>query len=847
VTNGTIEVREIDSERLIVKIHYLKKGKKREQQIQKDFIVSKELDKKECTFKRNGQDIVEILVDGKALEKAAKQGKKFFLNPYHFVDVSLPTPRYEFATNEKFHDNYNSGYIDVELKTITPFFIQDPKETKTIDVKTEEGKKVEHKEMGFFKVNHEPVIPSTSLKGAFRSIIETVSNSCFPHEYSKNDSLNYLTRRLDLNIKQESIETRRLEPGILKKVDNNWYFIPLDEVKVLTVIDRFDRCRKKEINSDKKLFYAKNMDGEIEKISIKAGIEKYIQKKERRFDNFNGYAVKELAFGKNDISLVRSDSETISIDTNTGINQFNKKFPYIDLEKEHTRVFYGIVRRKKNSKLYKLKEISLDKKDLEIKFKEYADKKKNSDNEGEYKICQLLLKTSFDIDTKTQDRLFFKFGEVDLALYLQQQLTKVDKILLDRKQIDQFKSLLSQRYENLKKLHDKDKMMDIQPTARDLNDGMLVFFSKTDSYLTYTKVARKPYRYGIKEILEKKAVCKKETELCPACNMFGGVNIKPASNFDKNKTISIGGKVSFSFGKCLSNNGFELKTLKPLGEPKPSFYQFYVLNNRKDESGKSKDKADTYDFRDIKLGRKVYLKHNPEHLDYSTENRTKLNSTVELLKTGARFKFRLNYFNLSHYELGLLLYSLDLKYKGKRLHFQSGMGKPLGLGRMEITGIDVKQIDRKQRYSSLKENGESNMSPQDMEKYINIFQRCQVDLNKGIPMTDIKLNDEQITAYQIKEPYGFEDLDYIKEFLLLKSINDGIPLKYPIKYPSKRDKRGDHEDEMKGFKWFMDEKKNVNQRLFAPLMLEKIDNEKVLQNIPLYNWGQVSVKKESRK
>ncbi|MCX6579086.1 MAG: TIGR03986 family CRISPR-associated RAMP protein [Candidatus Aminicenantes bacterium] len=780
----------------------------------------------------------------------SSKGEERFLNPYNFVDVSGPTPRYPFITNEKFHAN--SGYIDVEVKTVTPLFIPAPGENEVINGG-------DHKEMRFFHHNGQPLIPSTSLKGLIRSTVETLSNSCFPHDYSGNTNLNYMCRRLNVEEDDDSKEIRNLRPGILKKKGDQWYFIELDQAKVLTVIDRYTPYSAKQNDGEKFLFAAKNRNGEFEKISTKSstsGINGYINKKrDRGFYPPLGIDILETeGFKVTGINGERLDKPA---------NRYNKRFPYIKLEGQNQPIpsFYAIIREKKEKRgskeffLYKVKEVSANIGNLKKLLQVYNDRQRNRDDRNAmYEICQVLLKTSFDIDSKTQDRLFFKFGKIDLASYLDVDArlkeSRLKPIAIDEKLIAQFKNLISQRHENLVHMYKDHQLLRFQPTAKDVKDGMLVYYyqgknmgyhssKENDSYLTYTQVARAPYRYGIAELIKKqgKSVCSDEAELCPACNMFGGVNIKMRKqNNGQSTRIAIGGKISVGFGKRLTDKGFEEDiTLKPLGEPHPSFFQFYILDNRKGPDGNGK--SDDYNSSTAKLGRKVYLKHDPAKLNYKDTLPTKSNCTVQLLNPGAVFQFRIHYFNLSNYELGLLLNSLDIKHNGQRLDYQLGMGKSLGLGRIKIESFQVTAIDRRKRYSSLKDDGESEMSTQDIEKYINIFQRIQTDVKEK--MVDGKrtefdpdsLNEKDIAGYEIKLVPNFSNLTYIKEFTMLKRINDGISPEFPIKYPAKLNKK----KEMIGFKWFMDEKANKKQRLFKP-------GDKPGELGPLDNWGQESKK-----
>jgi hypothetical protein len=135
------------------------------------------------------------------------------------------------------------------------------------------------------------------------------------------------------------------------------------------------------------------------------------------------------------------------------------------------------------------------------------------------------------------------------------------------------------------------------------------------------------------------------------------------------------------------------------------------------------------------------------------------------------------------------------------------------------------------------------MSDHEAAKYINISQRYQLDVNKGIPFEQIGLNDKSIDSYEIKPVPDFEAISYIKEFKLIKSINNGIKLPYSIRYPIKLDKNEKNEKtKKKGFKWFMEEKKYADQRLFDPAMLGKTSDEIIKKEIPLFNWGQESEK-----
>ena len=94
-------------------------------------------------------------------------------------------------------------------------------------------------------------------------------------------------------------------------------------------------------------------------------------------------------------------------------------------------------------------------------------------------------------------------------------------------------------------------------------------------------------------------------------------------------------------------------------------------------------------------GRKVYLHHKNFQQSNATtsgkaEPKTKRNRTItKHVKPGTKFSTHIRFDNLTGFELGALLYLLNLP---DELHHRLGMGKPLGFGSVRISA-DLKEAE----------------------------------------------------------------------------------------------------------------------------------------------------------
>jgi CRISPR-associated protein (TIGR03986 family) len=110
-------------------------------------------------------------------------------------------------------------------------------------------------------------------------------------------------------------------------------------------------------------------------------------------------------------------------------------------------------------------------------------------------------------------------------------------------------------------------------------------------------------------------------------------------------------------------------------------------------------------------GRKFYLHHRDKeinsvgkepwrshHID-SKDKKSRLQQKVKItpVKTGAVFYFHVDFDNLSKHEIGLLVYALKPK---DDFRHKIGMGKSLGLGRVNIEPVGFFGINRRKRYTA---------------------------------------------------------------------------------------------------------------------------------------------------
>lgn len=189
--------------------------------------------------------------------------------------------------------------------------------------------------------------------------------------------------------------------------------------------------------------------------------------------------------------------------------------------------------------------------------------------------------------------------------------------------------------------------------------------------------------------------------------LFGFVEDRPSNAQLSRPAAALASRLRFSHAlyEAGPDTGpyLEEVTLKILDSPKPPSPAMYF--RPRGRYARRSNELNPINSRP--KGRKFYLhrqllgqhliaepwRHQPQagaQWDYTQQVR------IRPIAKGVTFSFEIRFDNLSHRELGLLLYALR---PTQAFRHKIGMGKPLGLGkiRIDITGLEL--VDRQQRYT----------------------------------------------------------------------------------------------------------------------------------------------------
>ncbi len=299
-------------------------------------------------------------------------------------------------------------------------------------------------------------------------------------------------------------------------------------------------------------------------------------------------------------------------------------------------------------------------------------------------------------------------------------------------------------------------------------------------------------------------------KISPAEQLFGFVENRGEEKLDT-PAVSFASRVRFSNGRLGDGVVPEILDevlLKILDSPKPPSPALY-FTGKNDEN--AIDKGRLSPTKHKLQGRKIYLHHGdePEERGHqkipfweTQEKEKRIQQKVKIRPLQkASFWFHIDFDNLSHYELGMLLYALR---PTPEFHHKIGMGKPLGLGTVLIEPVVFQRIDRKKRYS------EDDIFTSDRYAETYFFSSFE---KKDLP--------EVYAKEDFKEESGKEDLDEIQDKFkrsVASNIHNALQLfgnpnkvQYPILYPMRNYQINDNEYELNGYEWFV-----KNDNLKAP-------------------------------
>lgn len=224
-------------------------------------------------------------------------------------------------------------------------------------------------------------------------------------------------------------------------------------------------------------------------------------------------------------------------------------------------------------------------------------------------------------------------------------------------------------------------------------------------YLSLSQMGRYVFDNRLDDLLGSHSACSKHsgTELCKACTLFGMIPDKGI------KRKACAGKLRFSDAQVRDFESMGTVTLKELAGPKITSVEYYTVRpdsalywtfdykigayKRVQTDDKNVSLIPLKEKCEVSISGRKYFLHNPllKAQDYSTAEKTKRNSSMELCKPGSVFSFDIFFEKISESQLKELLWTIAIGENtedGNQM-YKLGHGKPLGLGSVKLVAEDV--------------------------------------------------------------------------------------------------------------------------------------------------------------
>lgn len=311
-------------------------------------------------------------------------------------------------------------------------------------------------------------------------------------------------------------------------------------------------------------------------------------------------------------------------------------------------------------------------------------------------------------------------------------------------------------------------------------------------YIAPVSIPRVAYEHSPADLLpEHLRHCESYDALCPACRTFGWV--KPA-NTERSEQGGYRGRLRFTNATIKTSVPLPPIRLAELGSPKPTTTRFY-LTAPDGKPGKGRSDAECgYDGNQGKntlRGRKIYRNFAPDPQYMVAKEANNRNRTIlDPEGAGAQFEFEIRFENLYPEELGALLWALTLGGEGAQ---KVGMGKPLGLGSVDVhlDALDIENYERRYTTLDVLASAESG----DPTQFVYKFMSALVSFHMPEAASRSDANVEEL----------FHTLAPVKDLLaLLGKSQPALPVHYP--YSPVRDSKG-------SFEWFVGNKRVNGPRI----------------------------------
>lgn len=213
-------------------------------------------------------------------------------------------------------------------------------------------------------------------------------------------------------------------------------------------------------------------------------------------------------------------------------------------------------------------------------------------------------------------------------------------------------------------------------------------FYVTDEYddntiiaMGLSKMMKLPYSNSIKDLVDNRQEQPQERDLCET--IFGYIT-------DNDNDSSLKGRVQVCNAFCVDKEGKKyaiederlINVSGVLGEPKPSFYPFYLEQNERNGKHLNYEEAESI------AGRKLYRTHqsnNGKALPKGNDNEN-TKTSLSVLPSGLSFVCRINLHNMKPIEIGALLKAIKLE---EGAYHNMGMAKGFGYGKIVCSNIKL--------------------------------------------------------------------------------------------------------------------------------------------------------------
>ena len=641
-------------------------------------------------------------------------------HPHYFIKPKFGEVKRVKATGLISHTRKKSdlfsGTIKCTLTTKGPLFIPDTENENYFKINSDNQPDNEkHKNYGFFRINDKIAIPGSSIRGMISSVYEALTHSCF----RIMDEKHYITRR----VTPESEKTTSRKAGknmtsedkneflsgrVIKK-GKKWYIKQMGEIVRLPIYDNL------------KLILSTNKDDYIEECSdYMQSLNKAIEynkelakaaEKNRQFllshkDAYN------VLIGKKEIYYTLHKQEYI--DKRGRVKEINPNAVYACLTEKIKGCYKGFIKFTGADMVT----VSKEPKDNIPPFP--------SSFENKSSLYSFPLHNKMELRSsqkKKYPRPVIAYVKDGVEYRMQKRCERIfttpdndnNAIMIPEKIITQYNNILEDNRNNFKNI---PMIFQTIEHNKELSEGDLVYFRKQDGKvlnIAPVSISRlvddKPLgkRFPDKEnslrscmhtcienCEECPDLCEKMNEyisphpkgLCPACHLFGTTFYKSRVNFGIAWLRK--SKAEWYINTDDPKKGGPL-TLPLLEKPRAT----WSMPNKQSTIP----------------GRKFYI-HHPASVDKLKQKQpasnkkdaisiTPNNRTVEAVGKGNEFEFEIKFNNLKDFELGLLLYSIELE---TNLAHKLGMAKAFGMGSVQIKIEDI----------NLTETPEINISKKDL-------------------------------------------------------------------------------------------------------------------------------------